>query len=118
MRAPGSGYVLAPTPPPDIDVEAWSQSIARVREWHPREVAITHFGSFEGTGQLDAIERSLEIAARRSRELSADGFVAAMAADIAADPVANAADVYSLGAPLDQVYAGLERYWSKRDAAQ
>jgi glyoxylase-like metal-dependent hydrolase (beta-lactamase superfamily II) len=117
VRAHGSGYVLAPTPPPDIDVEAWSESIARLREWRPREVAITHFGRFEGAGQLDAIERALDVAARRSRELSAEEFVAAMAADIAADDVASAADVYSLGAPLDQVYAGLERYWSKRDAA-
>jgi hypothetical protein len=81
-------------------------------------VAITHFGSFEAAAQLDAIERALEIAARRSRELSADEFVAAMTADIAADPVASVAGVYELGAPLDQVYAGLERYWSKRDAAQ
>ena len=114
----GAGRVLAPTPPPDIDVEAWMASIARLREWPARELAITHFGSFEAAGQLDAVERSLEIAARRSRELSADEFVAAMAADIEADPVARTADVYSLGAPLDQVYAGLERYWSKREAAQ
>lgn len=118
VRAPGGGYVLAPTPPPDIDLEAWAASIARLREWRPREVAITHFGRFEGAAQLDAIERSLEVAAQRSRELSAEQFVAAMSADIAADPVASAADVYSLGAPLDQVYAGLERYWSKRAAAR
>ena len=24
--------------------------------------------------------------------------------------------VYALGAPLDQLYAGLARYWSKREA--
>jgi glyoxylase-like metal-dependent hydrolase (beta-lactamase superfamily II) len=118
VRAAGSGYVLAPTPPPDIDVEAWAASIARLREWQPREVAITHFGRFGAVEQLDSLERSLEIAARRSRELSAEEFIAAVAADIAADPVARAADVYELGAPLDQLYAGLERYWSKRDAAQ
>ena len=117
VRAPGGAYVLAPTPPPDIDLEAWAASIALLREWPARELAITHFGRFEARGQLDAIERSLEVAARRSRELDPDAFVAAMEADLQADPVAAAADVYALGAPLDQVYAGLERYWSKRGSA-
>ena len=41
-----SAYILAPTPPPDIDVEAWGDSIALVRAWHPEAVALTHFGSF------------------------------------------------------------------------
>ena len=117
VRAPGSGYVLAPTPPPDIDLEAWSASIARLREWRPRELAITHFGRFEAGAQLDAIERSLEVLARRSRELSAEQFVAAIEADIEADEVARLADVYALGAPLNDLFAGLERYWSKRGEA-
>ena len=36
-------------------------------------------------------------------------------ADIVADSGARAAPVYALGAPLEQTYAGLKRYWSKRD---
>jgi hypothetical protein len=67
---------------------------------------------------LDAIERSLALAARRARELSVEEFVAATRADILADTGARDAPVYALGAPLEQTYAGLERYWSKRDAAQ
>jgi glyoxylase-like metal-dependent hydrolase (beta-lactamase superfamily II) len=118
VRAAGSGYVLAPTPPPDIDLEAWAQSLERVREWRPREVAITHFGRFEALVQLDAIERSLEVAGQRSRELSEAEFTAATQADIDADEYAPGASVYALGAPLDQLYAGLERYWSKREAPQ
>ena len=118
VRAAGSDFVLAPTPPPDIDLEAWAQSLERVRAWRPREVAITHFGSFEAVAQLDAIERALELAGRRSRELSEQEFAAATQADLDADEHARDESVYSLGAPLDQLYAGLERYWSKREAAQ
>jgi glyoxylase-like metal-dependent hydrolase (beta-lactamase superfamily II) len=115
VRAPGAGYVLAPTPPPDIDVEAWQASIERVREWRPDALAITHFGVFSDVPyHLDAIERSLAVAAQRARELSAEEFIAATHADIAADGGALGTDTYTLGAPFDQAYAGLERYWSKR----
>jgi glyoxylase-like metal-dependent hydrolase (beta-lactamase superfamily II) len=115
VRAPGADYVLAPTPPPDIDVEAWQASIERVREWRPDALAITHFGVFEDAPHhLDEIERSLAVAAERARELSAEEFIAATTADIEADAGARAADTYTLGAPFDQAYAGLVRYWSKR----
>jgi glyoxylase-like metal-dependent hydrolase (beta-lactamase superfamily II) len=119
VRAAPSDYILAPTPPPDIDVEAWEDSIALVRAWHPEAVALTHFGSFgDVPAHLDAIERSLALAAERARELPLEEFVAATRADIEADPDARAAAVYTFGAPLDQTYAGLARYWSKREGGR
>src|ERR1019366_2424632 len=119
VRMAPSSYVLAPTPPPDIDVEAWQDSIAQLRSWHPEQLAITHFGCFDDVPEhLDAIERSLALAARRARELSVEEFVAATRADIEADSAGRDAPVYALGAPLEQTYAGLKRYWSKRDGAQ
>jgi hypothetical protein len=104
--------VLAPTPPPDIDVEAWRRSLDLLREWDPASLAITHFGAFEDVAaHLDRIEQALERAARRARESSREEYVAAMAAELAAtaDPAA-----YGQGAPLEQSYYGLERYWRKR----
>ena len=119
VRGAPSASVLAPTPPPDIDIEAWQDSIARVRSWHPEALAITHFGSFgEVPAHLDAFQRSLELAARRARELSLEEFVAAASADIEADAEARDAAIYALAAPLDQSYAGLARYWSKRGGAR
>jgi glyoxylase-like metal-dependent hydrolase (beta-lactamase superfamily II) len=119
VRIAPSRYVLAPTPPPDIDVEAWQDSIARVRAWHPEQLAITHFGSFADVPEhLDAIERSLARAAGRARELSVEEFVAATRADIEADPDARDAPAYAFGAPLEQTYAGLRRYWSKREVVR
>jgi glyoxylase-like metal-dependent hydrolase (beta-lactamase superfamily II) len=115
VRAPGGGYVLAPTPPPDIDVETWQESIARVRAWQPRALALTHFGTFTDVSwHLDAIERSLALAAQRARDLSLEEFSSATRADIEADEAGRDAAVYALAAPLDHDYAGLERYWARR----
>ena len=38
------GYVLPPTPPPDIDLEAWSISVDRILAWSPSTLFLTHFG--------------------------------------------------------------------------
>ena len=32
--------VVPPTPPPDVDVERWHESVARIREWTPRALPI------------------------------------------------------------------------------
>ena len=56
VRIPPSGYILPPTPPPDIDVEPWQESIERVRAWAPARLAITHFGLFDDVDEhLDGI---------------------------------------------------------------
>jgi len=118
VRVAPSSYVLAPTPPPDIDLELWYDSIARVRAWHPERLAITHFGHLDDvTTQLDGIERALERSAALAREVSVEQFVAALRLEIDADEGARESYAYSLGAPLDQCYAGLARYWSKRELA-
>jgi glyoxylase-like metal-dependent hydrolase (beta-lactamase superfamily II) len=43
MRVAGD-YVLAPTPPPDIDLEAWAHSLDTIDAWSPDELFLTHFG--------------------------------------------------------------------------
>ena len=39
--------MIPPTPPPDIDIEAWHESIDRIAAWQPRRLAMTHFGDSE-----------------------------------------------------------------------
>lgn len=39
--------VRPPTPPPDIDLPAWRESLARMRALAPRRLLLTHFGAFE-----------------------------------------------------------------------
>ena len=116
VRVAPSNYILAPTPPPDIDVEAWIESLALIRAWRPRRLAVTHFGIFDAVERhLESIARSLEIAVQRARTMTAEEFVAATAAEIdaAGDDVTRAG--YRLGAPPDQTYLGLARYLSKRE---
>ena len=40
-------YVRPPTPPPDIDLDAWRVSVARLRAARPRRLLLTHFGAFD-----------------------------------------------------------------------
>lgn len=44
VALPGSQYVRAPTPPPELDIPAWEQSVAKLRAHHPQRLLLTHFG--------------------------------------------------------------------------
>ena len=37
-------YLIAPTPPPDIDIEAWQASLDAIDNWQPVSLFLTHFG--------------------------------------------------------------------------
>ena len=37
-------YLIAPTPPPDIDIEAWQDSLDTIEAWQPVSLFLTHFG--------------------------------------------------------------------------
>ena len=57
----GSGRVLAPTPPPDIDLPAWRASLDTIAAWRPRSLAVTHFGAFDDVDeQLAALRVHLD----------------------------------------------------------
>ena len=115
VRIAPSDYVLAPTPPPDIDIELWHTSIDVLRAWQPRRLAVTHFGVFDDVPwHLDAISCSLETAAARARTMTVDEYVAAQAHDLASAGDDATVAAYKTGAPSEQTYAGLARYWSKR----
>lgn len=45
VRLPGVDYVRPPTPPPDLDLEAWSESIDLVKGLQPNLMYIGHFGA-------------------------------------------------------------------------
>jgi glyoxylase-like metal-dependent hydrolase (beta-lactamase superfamily II) len=61
IRLPGQSYVRPPTPPPEIDVEAWVQSINLMREISPASLCPTHFGRFDDVErQLNELEQRLQ----------------------------------------------------------
>ena len=47
---PGIAYVRPPTPPPDIDLEAWSDSIDKIRQLRPDVLYLGHFGPTKAPG--------------------------------------------------------------------
>ena len=67
-------FTLPPTPPPDIDLEAWRESIAKIRAWKPETVFITHFGPYGGVAEhLDHFETSLrDVAEIAKRAIDSD----------------------------------------------
>ena len=44
IRVTPGGFVLPPTPPPDVDLEAWRDSLRRIEAWSPQTLFLTHFG--------------------------------------------------------------------------
>ncbi len=51
VRLQAGQFIMPPTPPPDIDLEAWRDSFARISAWHPDTLFITHFGPFAPVGR-------------------------------------------------------------------
>jgi glyoxylase-like metal-dependent hydrolase (beta-lactamase superfamily II) len=74
IRLDGSPYVRPPTPPPEIDLDAWSASIARVRALRPARLCLTHGGSYDDPD--DHLDRLLAELHRWAGRLEAlDAFV-------------------------------------------
>ena len=44
VRLQGIDYVRPPTPPPDLDLESWTESIKIIRDLHPEVLYLGHFG--------------------------------------------------------------------------
>ena len=115
VRVTSASLTVPPTPPPDIDLEAWHESLELIRAWRPQRLAMTHFGASEDVeGQLSELAQRLDAWAELARESDAGTFMAEIRAEIAQDAGPALAATYEQAAPADQLYAGLERYWRKR----
>ena len=117
VRMPPGELTLAPTPPPDIDVEAWEASLETIAAWRPHALALTHFGAAEDPeAQLERCREALHAEADLAAEHDLDGFVAAIEARIREGAGADAESMIQ-AAPPDQIYLGLDRWRAKRAAA-
>ncbi len=57
VRFPGAERVVPPMPPPDIDVEAWCESLSIIRGLSPERLLLTHYGAFDDARRhLDELE--------------------------------------------------------------
>jgi glyoxylase-like metal-dependent hydrolase (beta-lactamase superfamily II) len=116
VRITEASLTIPPTPPPDIDVEAWHGSIERVSQWRPERLAMTHFGvSSDVDDQLAEVGRRLDDWARRVGEAELDEFIVSLREEIAdGTPDPELLATYTQAAPPEQMYAGLQRYLIKR----
>jgi glyoxylase-like metal-dependent hydrolase (beta-lactamase superfamily II) len=115
VRITPTSMTIPPTPPPDIDVEAWHASIDIIRSWRPRRLAMTHFGAAEDVeNQLDEVSARLDEWSQLARDGDRDTFISTIREQILRDGSPEQADTYQQAAPAEQLYAGYERYWSTR----
>lgn len=121
-----NGFIKAPTPPPDIDLEAWEDSLQAIESWRPTSLVLTHFGVVDQPAdhlrqfrsvldrQARAVRATLEAEGtdeERIRRFSADMRAEARRVLSEADALATEA-----AAAFDQLWLGLARYWRKRAA--
>lgn len=122
----GSGcYVMPPTPPPDIDLEAWRESQERILAWDPDTVFVTHFGPFHGARQhFQAMFENLSEWNRIVRRLLAHPsitdeererrFIEEAFIDLRRRLGDAEADDYTRAGGLNYSWQGLARYWKGR----
>ncbi len=104
----GSGPVVAPTPPPDIDLALWSASLASIEAWRPTRLALAHCGAFTDVDEHLAWLRAELDAAASLAQRGEETFVAALRERFEA--AAGDAGAYAQAVPPEQSYVGLRRF--------
>jgi glyoxylase-like metal-dependent hydrolase (beta-lactamase superfamily II) len=118
VRIPPLEFTIPPTPPPDIDVEAWERSLDAVAEWDPSRLYLTHFGAAEDPpAQLERVRERLSWLAGLARDGGREAFLRRVAAEVDELTDEDVALRHRQAAPPEQLWLGLERYWRKRAEA-
>jgi glyoxylase-like metal-dependent hydrolase (beta-lactamase superfamily II) len=122
---PSGRIVLPPTPPPDIDLEAWRASTDRILSWNPDVLFLTHFGpqSSPRVHFQDMWKRmddwSAKVQATLAKNLTADEraalFMTTVTEEIARATSAEEAAAYARAGRFDFSWTGLARYWRKKN---
>jgi glyoxylase-like metal-dependent hydrolase (beta-lactamase superfamily II) len=116
VSIPGTDLIVPPTPPPDIDIERWEDSIGIVESWQPERLALTHFGSIEDPApHLAKVRKRLREEAQQARDLSEDDYEQRHRNLVTerADSTESAEELIQCVPPQYQ-WRGLDRYWKKR----
>lgn len=118
------GYVLPPTPPPDVDIEAWHQSVDRILAWSPATLFLTHFGPVRRVRpHLAELLDHLQIMAAAVRtsldeegtdEEKSERFADWQRQEMRREMTDAQVDAYVVASGFKYLWYGLERYWRKR----
>jgi glyoxylase-like metal-dependent hydrolase (beta-lactamase superfamily II) len=126
VRLPGQSYVKPPTPPPEVDIDAWKGSIETLREIEPKILCPTHFGSYEDVERhLGELEQRLEdwlllVEQRMEEGHSQEDIAEELGAKGDEEMLREGANPeeserYELAANYEMLAAGIMRYVSRRE---
>jgi len=124
IRVLPDAYVLPPTPPPDIDLDAWRESLRRIEQWGPGTLFLTHFGpSAPVAAHLRELGDHLDHAAGLVKaSLAQDGddagreawFAGEVRRELRRHMSEADAQAYEVAGRFDLNWRGLARYWKKK----
>ena len=124
IRRAERGFVLPPTPPPDIDLELWRDSLARIGRWSPATLFVTHFGPHApAAAHLTEMAENLDLAAGLARaSLGREGtdldreawFTEEIRRELRKRHGEVDAQAYEVAGRFDLNWRGLARYWRKK----
>jgi glyoxylase-like metal-dependent hydrolase (beta-lactamase superfamily II) len=118
VRLEGARFVMPPCPPPELDLEAWEETITEIERRAPARLALIHFGTFDDVQEhLSALRETLSSWGQRVEDgMDEDAFIAAAQYDVSqTDP--ELVDEYERAGPYWHHFKGIERYWRKRREA-
>lgn len=121
-----NGPVVPPCPPPDINLEAWADSIRTLRAQNPSALYLTHYGKVDNPSKhLDELEFILNDWAQwikaawekgQSQQEMMPGFIAHTDEQLRSAGVVDKSELkkYEAANPAYMSVAGLIRYWQKK----
>jgi glyoxylase-like metal-dependent hydrolase (beta-lactamase superfamily II) len=126
VRLMHGGFVMPPTPPPDVDLEAWHHSLGLIDRWRPETLFLTHFGPSSPAGHhLSSLREHITLTSGLAkRSLARDGtdadreawFADELRGELTRRMNAADAHAYEVAGRFDLNWRGLARYWRKKDA--
>jgi glyoxylase-like metal-dependent hydrolase (beta-lactamase superfamily II) len=123
----GNPYILPATPPPDINLELWNNSLDTIAALGPKRLFLTHFGYSDDPARhianyRERLSRWSDLVVRiLSKGLdepeSSEAFLQAIAAEAQKSLAPEDVDHYLFNGALQLSWLGLARYHRKRAAA-
>lgn len=124
VRLQNFDTIRPPTPPPDIDLEAWKDSLSRIAAMDPRRLLLTHYGPHDNVEQhlqntesrldewADVVRKDFETGTERDEVVQHLQTFARM--DVAGSDDPSASERYELATPTYMSADGLLRYFRKQ----
>ena len=118
------GYVLPPTPPPDIDLDVWHESVDRILAWSPSTLFLTHFGPvtrvrphlaelLDNLTQVAKVVRE-SLPGPASDDEKSEQFADWLRQQLRRRMTDAEVDAYVVAAGFKYLWYGLARYWRTR----